>query len=165
MPDVRRLCTLARSLAASGTATVTDLGTLALLVSVAHVPARVASVPALVLAGVVNFVANRRFAFGVRGGRVRRDALAFAAVQAVTIALNAACFEVAMRLLGETSFYWLVRLAIGNAVYLAWSFPMFERIFRPAPELASSSPAGARLRERRDALHRPVDAAMRGGGL
>lgn len=125
-----RWLTLARSMVASGAATVTDLGSLTLMVSAFGLSPRVASVPALLLAGVVNFAANRRFAFGVRSGNVRRDALLFACVQLVTIALNAACFDVAMRAIGTTPFYWVVRLVIGNAIYLVWSFPMFERIFR-----------------------------------
>jgi putative flippase GtrA len=128
MPE--RWLTLARSMVASGAATVTDLGSLTLLVGAFHLSPRVASVPALLLAGVVNFATNRRFAFGVRSGDVRRDALLFAGVQLVTIALNALCFDVAMRAIGTTPFYWVVRLVISNAVYLVWSFPMFERIFR-----------------------------------
>ncbi len=127
---LRELATLARSMLASGAATLTDLGVLALLASVLHLGPRVASVPALVVAGVVNFVANRRFAFGVRGGDVKRHAMMFAAVQAVTIALNAIAFDVAMRAIGSTPYYWAVRLVVSNVVYLAWSFPMFRRIFR-----------------------------------
>jgi putative flippase GtrA len=125
-----KLVTLARSMLASGAATLTDLGTLTLLVSGLDVAPRVASVPALVAAGVVNFIANRRFAFGVRGGDVSRQAIAFALVQTVTIALNALAFDAAMRLLGPTPYYVVVRLVVSNAVYLAWSFPMFGRIFR-----------------------------------
>jgi putative flippase GtrA len=126
-----KLRTLARSMIASGAATVTDLGVLTVLVSGLGVSARVASVPALLCAGVVNFIANRRYAFGVRGGdNLHRQAALFACVQAVTITLNAACFDVAMRMLPATPLYWLVRLAISNVVYLGWSFPMFRRLFR-----------------------------------
>ena len=125
-----RLATLARSMAATSAATVTDLATLTLLVSIAHVSPRVASVPALLCAAVVSFVANRRFAFRVRGAEnVRRQALAFAAVQATTIALNALAFDLVMRALGPTPYYWIVRLAVSNVVYLAWSFPMLGRVF------------------------------------
>ena len=123
--------TLARSMIASGAATVTDLGSLTLLVSALGLSPRVASIPALLAAGVVNFAANRRFAFGVRGGGVRRDALLFGCVQLVTIALNALCFDIAMRVIGATLFYWVVRLVISNAFYLVWSYPMFGRIFSP----------------------------------
>jgi putative flippase GtrA len=127
---LRDLATLARSMLATGAATVTDLATLTLLVSAGHVSPRAASVPSLVLASAVSFVANRRFAFGVRGhaGAARQLAM-FAAVQCTTIALNALVFDVAMRLLGPTQLYWLVRLAVSNVVYLAWSFPMLRRIF------------------------------------
>jgi putative flippase GtrA len=125
-----RLATLARSMLATGAATVTDLATLTLLVSAAHVDARVASIPALLCAGVVSFIANRRFAFRVRGAEnVRRQALTFAAVQATTIALNAVAFDLAMRTLGSTPFYWVVRLVVSNVIYLVWSFPMLSRVF------------------------------------
>jgi putative flippase GtrA len=128
-----KLATLARSMAATSAATVTDLATLTFLVSVLHVPPRVASVPALLCAGVVSFVANRRFAFRLRGAEnVRRQALAFAAVQSTTIALNALAFDLAMRALGPTPLYWVVRLAVSNVVYLAWSFPMLSRVFQKA---------------------------------
>ena len=115
---------------ATSAATVTDLATLTLLVQVGHVGPRVASVPALLCAGVVSFVANRRFAFRVRGAEnVHRQALAFAAVQITTIALNAVAFDLAMRALGATPYYWAVRLVVSNVVYLAWSFPMLSRVF------------------------------------
>ena len=137
---LERLATLARSMAATSAATVTDLATLTLLVSVLHVTPRVASVPALLCAGVVSFVANRRFAFRVRGAEdVRRQALAFAAVQMTTIALNALAFDLVMRALGPTPYYWVVRLAVSNVVYLAWSFPMLARVF----SLTSSGGAGS----------------------
>lgn len=124
------IATLARSMLATGAATITDLATLTLLVSVAHVDPRVASVPALLCAGVVSFVANRRFAFRVRGAdNVRRQAASFVAVQTITIMLNAITFELAMRALGPTPFYWVVRLVVSNVIYLAWSFPMLSRIF------------------------------------
>jgi putative flippase GtrA len=125
-----RIATLARAMSATGAATVTDLAALTLLVSAAHVAPRVASVPALLCAGVVSFVANRRFAFRVRGARdVRTQAMRFAVVQATTIALNALAFDLAMRALGSTPYYWVVRLAVSNVIYLAWSFPMLSRIF------------------------------------
>jgi putative flippase GtrA len=128
-----RLATLARSMVATGAATITDLATLTLLVSVAHVAPRVASVPALLCAGVVSFIANRRFAFRVRGAEnVQRQALAFAAVQLTTIALNALAFDLAMQALGPTPFYWAVRLVVSNVIYLAWSFPMLSRVFQKA---------------------------------
>jgi putative flippase GtrA len=124
---------------ATGAATITDLATLTLLVSVAHVDPRVASVPALLCAGAVSFVANRRFAFRVRGkSDVRRQALLFACVQSTTIALNAVAFDLAMRALGPTPLYWVVRLAVSNVIYLAWSFPMLSRVFRNVTERPTS---------------------------
>ena len=101
---LERAKTLARSMVATSAATVTDLATLTLLVSLAHVSPRVASVPALLCAAVVSFVANRRFAFRVRGPEnVQRQALVFAGVQTMTIALNALTFDLVMRALGTTT--------------------------------------------------------------
>lgn len=128
---------------ATGAATITDLGVLTLLASVARTGPRVASVPALLCAGVVSFVANRRFAFRVRGAEnVRRQALFFACVQLATIGLNAIAFELAMRALGPTPFYWVVRLAVSNVIYLAWSFPMLSRVFRNVTESTSPFRSG-----------------------
>jgi putative flippase GtrA len=113
---------LLRSMLASGAATIVDLSLLMVLTH--FVGARVASIPALLCAAIVNFIGNRR-AFESRGD-VRGQAIAFASVQAMSIALNAVLFDLAVRYFTQV---WLVRIAVSNAVYLAWSFPMFGRVF------------------------------------
>lgn len=121
---------LARSILATGAATVTDLATLTFLVSGLRFSPRVASVPALLLAGVVSFITNRTFAFRVRGADgMPRQAALFAALQSTTIALNAVAFDALMHVRGAPQHYWLVRLAVSNLVYLTWSFPMMNRVF------------------------------------
>jgi putative flippase GtrA len=115
---------------ASGAATLTDLGTLFVAVTLLGVPPRVASIPALLLAGLVNFMANRSFAFRVQAGDLRREAPRFALVQLGSIGLNALLFEVGMRALaGYAAAWWGLRLAVNGLVYLGWSFPMFRRVF------------------------------------
>lgn len=126
---LKRLALLARSMLAGAAATLVDLGTLFLLVDVVGVAPRVASVPALLLAGSVMFVGNRRFAFRATSSAGARQALRFAGVHAVTLTLNAALFDLAMSVAGGRAPYWAVRLVVGNAVFLAWSFPMFRRVF------------------------------------
>lgn len=127
---------LIKSLLSSGAATVTVLAILSID------PARM-SVPALVAAGIVNFTANRRFAFGVRGPGVVRHAFLFACVQLVTIAFNAIAFDIAMRHV-PAHLYWLVRLACSNAIWLCWSYPTFRRVFAVRAATVDRAPARPR---------------------
>jgi putative flippase GtrA len=118
---------LARSLVASGAATMTDLGALFVMVTLLGIAPRVASVPALLLAATVQFAGQRRFAFRATDGPALAQAMHFVPVHAMTLFLNALLFDVAVRHgLGP---YWLIRFAVGNAVYFAWSFPMLRRTF------------------------------------
>ena len=55
---MNRVLLLARSMAAGGAATIVDLGAMIVMVSVAGVPPRIASIPALAIAGAVNFGAS-----------------------------------------------------------------------------------------------------------
>ena len=130
---------LVRSTLATSAATLTDLGTLFLLVTLLGVDPRVASVPSLVLAGIVNFVANRRYAFRAEGGNLGRQAVLFALVQLVSISLGAALFELGLRALDHrTAWYWALRLVVSAVVYLVWSFPMFRRVFAPSSITSAS---------------------------
>jgi putative flippase GtrA len=61
---------LLRSLLAGGAATFADLLVLLFAIHTLHLDARVASIPALVAGGVVNFLGNRHFAFRARAGDV-----------------------------------------------------------------------------------------------
>jgi putative flippase GtrA len=127
---MKRLVVLAKSMLAGGAATVVDLGALALMVSVLGIAPRVASIPALALAGTVSFAGNRHFAFRAAGGDPARQAKLFVLVHLATLALNAMLFDLAMRGLGEHVPYWALRMVVSNVVYLSWSFPMFRRVFR-----------------------------------
>lgn len=112
-------------------ATAADIGTLALLVSVLHVDARLANVPALVVGGIVNFVGNRHFAFRARAGHVGKQAAGYTAVELVALALNGFLYDTVLRLVpGARALYWLVRLATSHAVFLGWSYPLWGRVFR-----------------------------------
>ncbi len=115
-------------------ATAADIATLALLVSVLHVDAQLASVPALVVGGVVNFVGNRHFAFRAQAGHVGKQAAGYTAVELVALALNGLLYDTVLRLVpGARALYWLVRLATSHAVFLGWSYPLWGRVFRVRP--------------------------------
>lgn len=131
-----KLLTLLRAGAAGLAATAADLATLAVLVSVLHLDARLANVPALLVGGVVNFLGNRHFAFRARSGHVGKQAAGYTAVELVALALNGLLYDTVLRLVpGARAAYWLVRLATSHAVFLGWSYPLWHRVFavRPGP--------------------------------
>jgi putative flippase GtrA len=125
-----RVVQLLRAGIAGIAATGSDLLTLALLVSVLHVDARVANVPALVVGGVVNFLGNRHFAFRAGGGDVAKQAVGYTVVELIALALNGFLYDLVLRTVpGATHAYWLVRLATSHAVFLCWSYPLWRRVF------------------------------------
>ncbi len=127
---VARIVELLRAGAAGIAATAVDVGTLALLVSVFHVDARVASIPALVAGGVANFVGNRYFAFRAKDGDFAKQALGYTAVEVVALALNGVLYDLALRTFPVAAHaYWLVRLITSHAVFLAWSYPLWRKVF------------------------------------
>ena len=133
----RRLALVARSMAVGFLATIIDLGTLALLVSGLGVHPRVASVPALSLGIVAQFVGNKLFAFGDRSRAWVRQGLQFLAVEALGFAANLVLYDL---VIANTSLPYLpVRLGTTNVVYFGICLPLWSRIFRPAPRSISES--------------------------
>jgi putative flippase GtrA len=121
---------LLRAGAAGIAATAVDLGVLSILVSVLHVDARVANVPALVAGGVANFLGNRHFAFRAGAGSVTRQAVGYTVVELVALALNGLLYDFVLRVAPEaTHAYWAVRLVTSHVVFLAWSYPLWRRVF------------------------------------
>lgn len=132
-----RLLELLRAGIAGIAATAADLATLAVLVSVLHVDARAASLPALVVGGVVNFVGNRYFAFRAAEGHAGKQAAGYTAVELVALALNGLLYDTVLRLVpGARAVYALVRLATSHAVFLGWSYPLWRRVFAVPAEPA-----------------------------
>ncbi|HEY6463467.1 MAG TPA: GtrA family protein, partial [Polyangiaceae bacterium] len=122
---------------AGGAATLADVGMLTLLVVCFGIAPRVASVPALVVGGVVNFLGNRHYAFRARSGHLGKQAAGYTAVELVALALNGFLYDTVLRTAPETAHaYWLVRLATSNLVFLAWSYPMWRHVFRAPREAA-----------------------------
>jgi len=133
---MERVLRLLRAGIAGVAATLVDVGTLALLVSVLHWDARAASLPALVAGGVANFVGNRHFAFRAARGSLAKQAVLYTLVELIALALNALLYDAVLRAWPHTAHaYWLVRLATSHLVFLAWSYPLWNRVFveREAP--------------------------------
>jgi putative flippase GtrA len=121
-----------RAFLAGGAATVADLAVLAVLVSALGLTPRVASIPALVVGGVVNFLGNRHFAFRASRGSLAKQAVLYTIVEIAALAANGILFDVAMRLLppGLAWAYVPVRLVTSHVVFLAWSYPLWRLVFR-----------------------------------
>jgi putative flippase GtrA len=145
---MRALAQLLRAGVAGLAATGSDIGTLALLVSVLHVAPRAASIPALAVGGVVNFVGNRHYAFHATSGHLGKQALGYAAVELTALGLNGILYDTVLRVLPEAAHaYWLVRLATTHLVFLLWSYPLWSRVFRTprqarSPDASRSEAAG-----------------------
>jgi len=130
-PKLERLKTMLRSGVAGAAATGADLATLSLLVGVGHWDPRSASIPALLVGGVVNFVGNRRYAFDAREGSVARQVVGYSAVEGAALALNGVLYDAVLRWVPHAAdFYWLVRIVTTNIVFVAWSYPLWQRVFR-----------------------------------
>ena len=121
-----------RALLAGGAATLADIAILALLVSVVGLSPRVASIPALAIGGIVNFLGNRHFAFRASHGSLARQAILYAVVELAALLANGLLFDVAMRVLphGLAWAYVPVRLVTSHLVFLAWSYPLWRLVFR-----------------------------------
>ena len=127
-------------------ATASDLATLAVCVSVLHVDPRIASLPALVAGGVVNFVGNRHFAFRAEHGHLARQAMGYVVVEIVALALNGLLYDTALRTVpGASHAYWLVRLVTSHLVFLAWSYPLWRLVFRVSPPGGDATGGGPPL--------------------
>jgi putative flippase GtrA len=125
--------TFIKSTLAGGAATLLDLAVLAALRALG-VPVRLASIPALLAGGLLNFVGNRSYAFGAKGNLARHITL-FVGVEVGTLLLNGLIFDAAVRALPlAASHYLLTRLVVSNVVFMAFSYPLWQRVFRaPRP--------------------------------
>jgi putative flippase GtrA len=124
------LLLLLRSAAAGALATLVDLLTLSALVQFAGLTPRVASVPALLLGGVAMFLGQKFLAFRAKG-EVGRELALFTLVELGGLALTAALFELCLRALPTlNSAYVLVRLVVTNVVWLSYSFPLWNVVFK-----------------------------------
>jgi putative flippase GtrA len=125
-----RIRELLRAGAAGVAATAVDVATLAVLVSALHWDARAASIPALVAGGIANFLGNRHFVFRAARGALAQQAVGYTVIELVALALNALLYDAALRAFPAAAHaYWAVRLATSHVVFLAWSYPLWRRVF------------------------------------
>jgi|GEM_PF-733510 len=127
----QRLFKLLRAAIAGGAATAADVATLTLLVSALGVDPHYANVPALLVGGVLGFFGNRHFVFRAGSGDPRRQFAGYVVVEGIGLFLSGLLFDVALRYVPHArDFYVPLRLVSGNVVFLAWSFPLWNRVFR-----------------------------------
>jgi len=126
-----RIHTFLRSAGVGALSTLADLGALFILVQWARLKPALANVPAL-LAGVsIQFLGNKLFAFGnqSRGRALLRQGGQFALIETGALALNALSFQLLVAQAGLP--YLLARVLSSAAVYLGYSFPLWNRLFQP----------------------------------
>ncbi len=131
---VAALLVTLRSSVVGMVATLADLVALTILVEVGRLPAKTASLPALLLGVAIQFVGNKLFAFRDRSRAWLEQAMAFALVEALGVAANFLLFDLAMTF-GKLP-YLPVRMATTSVVYFCICLPLWGRIFTP-PDLAS----------------------------
>ena len=121
---------LVRSGMAGTVSTLVDLATLTLLVEVAHWSPRAANIPALILGGITMFIGQKYFAFRALGD-VKKELLFFVLVQAGALFLNGFLFDLGMRVSELAArHYVILRMAVGNVVWLGYSFPLWHLVFK-----------------------------------
>ena len=138
-PSTQRLATFARSALTGGAATLVDLGVIGVAVGLLHLAPAAANAPALAAGAVVQFFGNRHFAFRGGSGSLARQVALFAVTEAVTLLLNFFLYHLVVThvALGAGGAV-LVRAITTNAVFVLWSYPVWKRIFQPAPRPAPS---------------------------
>jgi putative flippase GtrA len=124
---------LVRSGAAGILATVADVGTLTLLVSIFGIAPVIAGIPSLIFGSIVMFLGQKYFVFAQRSvTTLGREAVLYAVVQAIGILVTAWVFKL---LLGLSPLfaghYVLVRLVANNLVWLGYFFPLWHFVFKP----------------------------------
>ena len=134
----RELVTLLRSAAIGSMATAADFGVLALAVGAMGISARAANLPSLLAGSLVQFIGNRHFAFKAKAGCVKRQLKWFVLSEVIALSTNALLYElVAQRVTLTAVSAVLLRAASCSVVFLAWSYPVFRKIFRqPKPAQA-----------------------------
>jgi putative flippase GtrA len=121
---------LVRSGAGGALSAGSDLLTLTVLVDVAHVSPRIASIPALLLSSVVMFFGQKYLAFQGRGKPTGRELLLFALVQLGGLGLTALLYDFAVRSVPFLLEHYVVaRIVVTNLVWLGYSFPLWHFVF------------------------------------
>jgi len=125
-----------KTLITGGLASVSDLGTLAILVSGLGLSPQVANIPSLGFAVVIQFVGNRYFAFNAAHGRLDRQLTGFIIVEIISFLLNAVLFHVLVSWFDLH--YTLARLLGTFVVFMGFSYPLWRIIFKVEPLAATA---------------------------
>jgi putative flippase GtrA len=117
--------------------TFVDIALLMGLTELAGTSPRIASVPALVVSGLVMFFGQKYFAFQGSGAPRARELVEFTLVQAGGLVITGFLYDTVLRLVPSLSeHYVVVRLVTTNVVWLAYSFPLWHLVFRRRPAKA-----------------------------
>jgi putative flippase GtrA len=145
IPWKSRVSKVFRAALAGGAATAADVATLTLLVSAFGVDPHYANLPALLVGGILGFFGNRHFVFRAGAGDPKRQFAGYVIVEGIGLLLSGLLFDLALRYVPHArDFYVPLRLVSGTVVFLAWSFPLWNRVFRvPASGATDSEPTEA----------------------
>jgi putative flippase GtrA len=137
MPSRGRARTVLLSSVVGAIATGADVATLSLLVALGRVPVRIASVSALLLGILVQFLGNKLFAFADHSRAWLRQGVQFLLVEALGFAANLALFDLAVT---HTRLPLVpLRLATTSLVYFALCLPLWSLIFHKPRSTASEA--------------------------
>jgi len=121
---LERFWVLVRSGMVGLLATVSDLGTLAILIHGVGLHERLANVPSLLPGLLIQFFGNKFFAFEDRSKAIVKQGTLFFSIEMVAFALNVLMFDLLVNL---TGMHWILARLLGtNIVYLGFSFPMWS---------------------------------------
>lgn len=122
--DVRaRLLCFARTMLVGFWANVLDFALLALCLRCLHVAALPSRVIALLVSGLLTFVASRSFAFRVRGGNVPQQAGRFFVAELAALPLNLLSFQLCA-LCAPLAATEIVSFVANGLVFVAFSYPV-----------------------------------------
>ncbi|MFO0967746.1 MAG: GtrA family protein [Gemmataceae bacterium] len=125
-------------------ATVSDLGSLAMMVRVFGWSPQAANVPSLFLGLIVIFVGNKYFAFRDRSRGVLKQGGKFLLIEIGAILLNILFFHLLVTFTGLVQWPEVARLIGTNVTYLGFSYPLWSIfVFRPETTPETESPAVA----------------------
>jgi putative flippase GtrA len=131
-PRVEQLLCLARVLFVGFWANVLDFALLAACFRLLHIDAMPSRCIALVLSGVLTFVASRSFVFRARHDSVPKQAGRFLAAEVVGVGLNLASFRLCAWL-APFSAPELVSFAANAFVFVGFSYPVRRLLVFAAP--------------------------------
>ncbi len=132
MQPLQPAVVVGKSAAVGFLATLADLATLGILTHVVAVSPRIASIPALLLGVLVQFVGNKYVAFRDGSDDWVRQGVLFLGAEAISFAANLALFDVAVRVVPIPLL--VLRLITSSMVYFAISLPLWSRIFAARSE-------------------------------